>query len=71
MTDNCAAMIDALIEVRRSKGITQQELARAAMLTQPVIARFECKKNIPRMDTLLRIADALGCEVALLPRGAK
>ena len=44
MTDNCAAIIDRLIEERHNKGLTQKELAAAASLTQSVIARLESKK---------------------------
>lgn len=65
MSDKCAAIIDYLVEKRRNRGMTQKELAAAANLTQPVIARFESKKNIPQLDTLLRVADALGCRIEI------
>lgn len=67
MPEKCAQLIDLLIERRHSKGMTQQELAQAACLTQSVIARLEGKKVTPQLDTLLKVANALGCELALVP----
>ena len=66
MSDKCAAVIDRLIEERRRLGITQKELAAAASLTQSVVARLESKKAVPQLDTLLRVADALGCRIEIV-----
>ena len=67
MPESCSLIIDSLIEQRRSKGMTQKELAIASSLTQSVIARLESKKATPQLDTLLKIASALGCELAIIP----
>ncbi len=67
MSENCADIIDLLIEQRRSQGMTQKELAQATCLTQSVIARFESKKTTPQLDTLLKVAAALGCDLAVVP----
>lgn len=67
MPENCTAIIDTLIARRRSKGMTQQELANAASLTQSVIARLESKKATPQLDTLLKVAAALDCGVEIVP----
>lgn len=67
MSENCTAIIDRLIEERRNKGMTQQELAKAACLTQSVIARLEGKKTTPQLDTLLKVAAALDCGIAIVP----
>ena len=67
MPDNCAAIIDRLVEERHNKGLTQKELAAAACLTQSVIARFESKKATPQLDTLLKVAQALGCSLEVVP----
>ena len=69
MPDNCIAIIDELIERRKAKGLTQRDLAKAAKLTQPVSARLESKKVVPQLDTLLKIAAALGCDLAIVPVG--
>lgn len=67
MPESCYLVINRLIEQRHSKGITQKELAKASSLTQSVIARLESKKAIPQLDTLLKVASALGCELAVIP----
>ena len=61
----CVSIIDELI-----KGMTQQDLAQAAHLTQSVIARMESKKVIPQLDTLLKVVSALGCHLEIVPRKA-
>lgn len=67
MSDPCAAIIDRLIEERHRRGMTQKQLAAACALSQPVIARLESKKNAPQLDTLLRVASALGCTLEIVP----
>ena len=67
MSENCAMIIDRLIEQRHSKGMTQKELAKASNLTQSVIARLESKKAVPQLDTLIKVASALDCNIAIVP----
>lgn len=67
MPENCSVIIDSLIEQRHRKGMTQQELAKASNLTQSVIARLETKKATPQLDTLLKVASALDCDIAVVP----
>ena len=57
MPESCALIIDSLIEQRRSKGMTQKDLAKASNLTQSVIARLESKKATPQLDTLVNYSD--------------
>lgn len=66
MPDKCAAIIDRLIEERHRQGMTQKELAAAASLTQAAIGRLESKKAVPQLDTLLKVAAALGCELEIV-----
>ncbi len=66
MSENCASIIDILIERRKEKGMTQQELAKATQLTQSVIARMENKKTVPQLDTLLKIVAALDCNLKVI-----
>ena len=65
--ENCATIIDLLIEQRHSQGMTQKDLAKAACLTQSVIARLENKKAIPQLNTLLKVATALGRSLEIVP----
>ena len=55
---------------RVRRGLTQVELAALCGTTQSAVARLEKGTRPPRLDTLLRIANALDCEleVKLRPR---
>jgi predicted transcriptional regulator len=65
-----AKIADQVAERRMAKGLSQRELAELVGTTQSAIARLERGGRPPRIDTLLRIADALDCElvVELEPR---
>jgi ribosome-binding protein aMBF1 (putative translation factor) len=52
-------------ERRHERGLSQAELARRVGTTQSAIARLESGGRPPRIDTLLRIAAALDCELAV------
>src|SRR5437764_15432326 len=58
-----AAVADKVAERRQEKGLSQRELAELVGTTQSAIARLERGGRPPRIDTLLRIADALDCEL--------
>ena len=55
---------------RQELGLSQQQLAQLTGTTQSAIARLESGARAPRLDTLLRVADALDArlDVRLLPR---
>jgi len=61
---------ERVAERRKELGLSQAELAELVATTQSAIARLESGGRPPRIDTLLRIADALDCEllVELKPR---
>jgi predicted transcriptional regulator len=65
-----AAVADQVSARRLQRGLSQRELAELVGTTQSAIARLERGGRPPRIDTLLRIADALDCElvVDLKPR---
>jgi selT/selW/selH-like putative selenoprotein len=54
-----------LAEQRRACGLSQKELAELTGTTQSAIARLESGGRPPRIDTLLGIAEALDCELAV------
>lgn len=60
------AIIDQLIQLRKAKGLTQKELAAAANLAQPAIARMESKAAVPQLDTFIKVAGALGYSIELV-----
>ena len=55
---------------RARRSISQQELAELTGTTQSAVSRLERGGRVPRLDTLLRVANALDCrlEVELRPR---
>lgn len=61
------SIIDDIIELRKEHGLTQQQLAKITNLAQPAIARMESKKAVPQLDTLLKITEALGYTIKLVP----
>lgn len=52
-----------IIQIRKEKGITQAVLAEHCGTTQQQIARIENGTVDPRLSTLRRIAESLGCEL--------
>jgi transcriptional regulator with XRE-family HTH domain len=64
------AIARQVADQRRARKLSQQELAELCGTTQSAIARLERGARPPRLDTLLRIANALDCEleVDLRPR---
>jgi predicted transcriptional regulator len=65
-----AQIAERVAEQRNAKNLSQRELAELCGTTQSAIARLERGGRPPRIDTLLRIADALDCDllVELQPR---
>jgi transcriptional regulator with XRE-family HTH domain len=65
-----AQIADRVAERRKELGLSQAELAELVGTTQSAIARLESGGRPPRIDTLLRIAEALDCDlqVELRPR---
>jgi ribosome-binding protein aMBF1 (putative translation factor) len=65
-----ARIAEQVVEQRHARNLSQQELAELCGTTQSAIARFERGGRPPRIDTLLRISEALDCElvVELRPR---
>jgi transcriptional regulator with XRE-family HTH domain len=60
-----SAIADQVIEQRHARNLSQQELADLCGTTQSAIARFERGGRPPRVDTLLRMAEALDCELVV------
>ena len=56
-------IIQKVMETRIRQGLSQRELADLSGIKQPAIARMESLKAIPRLDTLVRIAEALNIEI--------
>jgi ribosome-binding protein aMBF1 (putative translation factor) len=65
-----ADIAEQVVLQRRARSLSQVELAELCATTQSAIARLESGGRPPRIDTLLRIANALDCNlvVELRPR---
>lgn len=57
--------------LRTERGLTQTELARRAGMRQPRIAELERGDSSPNQDTLVRVAIALGVDIADLYQPAE
>lgn len=51
---------------RDKRGLTQKELAEKVGVTQGAIGQYETAKCKPRLETVFRIADALGVSASEL-----
>ena len=60
-----AQIADRVAARRREQGLSQADLAALVGTTQSAIARLESGGRPPRIDTLLRIAEALDCDLAV------
>jgi predicted transcriptional regulator len=60
-----ANIADKVAERRVAMNMSQRELAELCGTTQSAIARLERGGRPPRIDTLLRIAEALDCELVV------
>lgn len=58
-----------LLRARESAGITQEEIAFRAGLHRTEIGLLEREARMPRIDTLVKLAGALGVEPAALLDG--
>ena len=56
-------LIDKLVKLRHSKGMSQKQLAEKTGLSQQAISRIECGAYAPSLKTLLRIVKALNARI--------
>ena len=63
--EDLAEVINRLSEERIHQGLSQKELADRCGLKQSAIARMENVKSIPRLDTVLKVANALDLDLRL------
>lgn len=62
------AVIRELIQRRNELHLSQRELARMIGTRQPAISRLEAGDYNARLETLVKVAEALGLEFSLKPR---
>lgn len=64
------SLAEQIAQRRRALGMTQQKLADRVGAHQSHVSHWESGYRHPRASSLLAIADALGCDVRLVPREA-
>ena len=55
-----------LRKLREMRNITQEQLAEKADIARTMIGRYETTDQLPSLDTLVRVADALGTSIDYL-----
>lgn len=50
-------------ELRKARGMSQTELARALNLTTQAVGAWEVGRNVPKTEMLPRLAAVLGCTI--------
>lgn len=60
--DDEFALVEAMIQARQARGLTQAQVADLLGVAQPAVARIESGKNVS-LKTLRRYAGALGCKL--------
>jgi len=58
-------LASALIRLRLSKGLTQEELARVLNTKQASIARLESGTSLPSLSMVKKVADVLDAELEI------
>lgn len=61
-------ILGELVKIRKSKNLSQVELAEKSGNKQQVISRIENKENSPTLKTLCSILDVLGYDIQFVPR---
>ena len=56
-------MLNNVRQKRKSKGLTQKELAELAGVGRVTISNIETERYVPGVDIALKIAEALDCKV--------
>lgn len=58
-------MAEELARARKEAGMTQFELADLAGVGRPSVTCWECGYNFPRLDSLVRLAEAMGKDLKI------
>ncbi|GHT56346.1 transcriptional regulator [Spirochaetia bacterium] len=59
-------VIDNIKRIRKEKGISQEKLAEACNTATSYIGLMEIYRNVPKLSTIERIAEALGVDPLVL-----
>ncbi|WP_332643281.1 helix-turn-helix domain-containing protein [Aeromicrobium sp.] len=59
------ALVDALVDCRHARGLSQREVAERMGVKQPTVSGFENEGSDPRLSTIQRYARAVDCRVKI------
>lgn len=62
-----SSIISSVIKQRNYLSLSQRELAELCNMPQSSVARIESCKTVPKLDTLLKITQALGLRLNVSP----
>ena len=63
--DLMADIISRIIERRQELGISQRDLEKISGVRQEAICRIEKMKNMPQLDTLIKLMEPLGLRLCV------
>ena len=66
-SDARVALLSEIINIRKSKNISQKELEKLSGVKQPVIARLETGKTDPQLSTILKLLNSVGKTIKIVP----
>jgi len=58
-------IIDQYIEIRKKKGLSQEKIAQLTGMARTNIVRIERKTNMPTIDVLVKLADAMDMDLEI------
>ncbi|NMA05539.1 MAG: helix-turn-helix transcriptional regulator [Acholeplasmataceae bacterium] len=64
-------IIQNIIEARNKKGLTQKELGDLVGLNQSAIARIEAQAHSPRLNTIIKLVDALDLKIEIIDKNVE
>ena len=64
LAENDQELLDALVRVRRDRGLSQADVAKVMGVKQPTIADFEAHDSNPTLSRIRRYAHAVGALVS-------
>ena len=68
---NIADELRKAIAQAERRGVTRYAIAKAARMPQSQVGRIASGESVPKLDTAERIAQVIGCRLAILPIVAK
>ena len=58
-------IIDQYIAIRKEKGLSQEKIANLTGIARTNIIRIEAKRNVPTIDVLVKLAEAIDMELEI------